>query len=564
MKILDKDLESITLRKEQAQALNFTFDTIQKDSNIKNILLDLPTGVGKSILALKFAQRYLRDINPKANFDFITNSKILQEQYFEEFDSLSNLWGKNNYTCDKYDCSCETGKEMNKINKDKCETCPYDKAKSSYLSSKLNLTNYHLYIMLNMYQEDIMKMREKNVLIIDEAHELEEVFSEFISISLSENKIKKLGLKNATSIIKSLKSIKTLESFIDFAEEFLLYEMSDKIGELNRQLNARDKMNPDIIKRDIKLQRAFDEPDKTKILKDEVSMYKNLNELSTFTDKIKSFILDYNNMPENWVMEIDYTENKQKVIQIKPVWAHPYLDKYIWSRYDHIIMMSGTILDKDMFSYLNGLSPHQTAYYSIDSPFEIQNRPIYYMPVGKMTFTKKEETFKKYVPFLNKLLAKYKGKKGIFHTHTYEIANWVKGSIQDDRLLFHETDSKERALKIHYSNTTPSVLVSPSMTTGVDLADDRARFQVILKVPYPSLASKKNKIRNEMKGYYAYKTISTIIQMYGRAVRNYKDKADTIILDGSFTDLMTYNSSMFPKWVSGAIKRVDAYKVINK
>jgi hypothetical protein len=38
------------------------------------------------------------------------------------------------------------------------------------------------------------------------------------------------------------------------------------------------------------------------------------------------------------------------------------------------------------------------------SPFPLENRKIYYMPLGKMSYTKKEETFKSYVPFFGKIL----------------------------------------------------------------------------------------------------------------------------------------------------------------
>jgi Rad3-related DNA helicase len=68
--------------------------------------------------------------------------------------------------------------------------------------------------------------------------------------------------------------------------------------------------------------------------------------------------------------------------------------------------MSGTILDKNLFCQLNGLDVDKTVYYSIDSPFDVKNRPIYYMPLGKMSFKNKEETFRNYIPFINKILNK--------------------------------------------------------------------------------------------------------------------------------------------------------------
>ena len=79
-----------------------------------------------------------------------------------------------------------------------------------------------------------------------------------------------------------------------------------------------------------------------------------------------------------------------------------------------VFLMSGTILDKNLFCQLNGLDVTKACYYSIESPFPLKNRPIYYMPVGKMSYKQKEDTFKRYIPYIQKLLDKYKDKKGIW------------------------------------------------------------------------------------------------------------------------------------------------------
>ena len=103
-----------------------------------------------------------------------------------------------------------------------------------------------------------------------------------------------------------------------------------------------------------------------------------------------------------------------------------------------------------------------------------------------------------------------------------------------------------------------SVIVSPSMGTGVSFDDDRARFQIIAKVPYPSLASQKNKLRQSNNpGWYAWKTVSGLIQMTGRTVRSNTDYADTIIIDGSFGDVIKHSSHFLPNWVQNAIKRIN-------
>ena len=223
-----------------------------------------------------------------------------------------------------------------------------------------------------------------------------------------------------------------------------------------------------------------------------------------------------------------------------------------------VFLMSGTILDKSLFCQLNGLDVSKAAYYSINSPFPLKNRPIYYMPVGKMSYRQKEDTFKRYIPYIQKLLDKYKDKKGIIHTNSFELAKWIEDSIKDPRLVYHDSSNKDEILKKHFDSDEPTVIVSPSMDTGVSFDDDRARFQIIAKVPYPSLASQKNKLRQKNNpDWYAWKTVSGIIQMTGRSVRSFDDYADTIIIDGSFTDVIQHSSHFLPDWIQEAIKRIN-------
>jgi Rad3-related DNA helicase len=223
-----------------------------------------------------------------------------------------------------------------------------------------------------------------------------------------------------------------------------------------------------------------------------------------------------------------------------------------------VFLMSGTILDKNLFCNLNGLEVSKAVYYSIESPFNPKSRPIYYMPLGKMSFKSKEETFKRYIPYIKKLLDKYKGKKGIIHTNSFELAKWIEDKIKDPRLVFHDSSNKDEVLKIHMESEEPTVIVSPSMDTGVSFDDDSARFQIIAKVPYPSLASQKNKLRmNNNPDWYSWKTCGGIIQSSGRIIRSSRDWGDTIILDGSFGDVMKWSSHFLPDWFQKSIKRIN-------
>lgn len=551
MSLLKKDLDKFFPRKEQEDCIKFIDDQWNKNKESKVFLLNLPTGVGKSHLALMIADWYKKNVSKGSRVDIITNSKILQDQYVNTYDSINDLKGKENYECSQYSCSCAEGQEFNKLNKTKCESCPYSGAKESFINGNISLTNFHLYILYTLYMPEMLKMRGSKVLIVDEAHILDDVMSDFISIKITENIIKRLKFSDEKGIISDLKKVKTISDYVSFLEE-LERECAETVGSIERSMSYDRNIKND--KRDNKISKILNQKNA------DSKMMSIISDLKKYQSKIEVFLKEYKSNPDNWVLESNWNEKtNQKELSLEPIWAFDYLDKYIFSNYDMVFLMSGTILDKNLFCQLNGLDVDKSVYYSIDSPFDVKNRPIYYMPLGKMSFKNKEETFKNYVPFINKILNKYSDKKGLIHTNSFELASWISRDITNSRLVYHDSSNKDEVLKAHFDTDQSSVIVSPSMSTGVSLDDDFARFQIIAKVPYPSLASQKNKLRQKMNpDWYSYRTISEICQMTGRIIRSNSDWGDTIIIDGSFTDLLKYSSHLFPRWFQESIKRVNA------
>ena len=548
---LKKDLTKYKPRKEQSDALNFIDETYRNNKTSKFFLMNLPVGVGKSYLALMIADWYKKNVNRMARVDIITNSKILQDQYSGEYESICDLKGKENYECQSYSCSCAQGSEFNRLNKTSCESCPYSNARESYISGGVSLTNFYLYILYAMYNPKLMESRDARVLIVDEAHEFDDVMSDFVSIKITEIIVKKFKFSNEYEIMKRLKGVTSIANYVEFLK-FLASEILTTIESMETGMSSTSR-NVKQDKRDLKINKLIGGKNS------DVKMMQLATDLKQYQTKIEIFLKEYKENPNNWVLETNYNEKlRQKELSLEPIWAYDYLDKYVFSHYDMVILMSGTILDKNLFCQLNGLDVTKAVYYSIRSPFNPKNRPIYYMPVGKMSYKSKEETFKRYIPYIQKLLDKYKNKKGIIHTNSFELAKWIEGSIKDPRLIFHDSTNKDEILRFHKESDKPTVIVSPSMDTGVSFDNDDARFQIIAKVPYPSLGSQKNKLRQSNNpDWYSWKTVSGIVQMTGRPVRSNLDYADTIIIDGSFGDVIKHSSHFLPDWIQEAIKKIN-------
>jgi Rad3-related DNA helicase len=545
---LKSDINRYTARAEQSKCLEF-IENNKKDN--KFFLLQLPTGSGKSHLAMMISDWYTTKIDVGAKVDIITAGKILQDQYDDTYESINNLKGKENYECAQYACSCANGKEFNRLNKTSCDFCPYDDAKGGYIGGRVSLTNFYLYLIYALYNNGVMDQRKANVLIVDECHEFDDVMSDFVSIKITETTVKKLKFTNEDDILKKLKKVGTITQYITFLE-YLKGEVIQTIDDVDKSMQGGRNIKQD--KRDLRISKITGVGGNS-----DVKLMQVISDLKQYQLKIDLFLKEYKENPHNWVLETYFNEKTdQKELSLEPIWAYDYLDKYVWSKYDMVILMSGTILDKRLFSELNGLDEEKTVYYSVPSPFPVENRPIYYMPLGKMSYAKKEETFKNYVTYLHKLLKKYEGKKGIIHTNSFELSNWIQRGVDNPRLVFHESSNKDEMLRKHFETEDPTVFVSPSVGTGVSFDHDRSRFQIIAKIPYPSLGSQKNKMRQKNNPeWYAWKTVCGLLQMTGRSVRSKTDFADTIIIDGSFSDILKYSSHLIPDWLQVAIKRID-------
>ena len=107
----------------------------------------------------------------------------------------------------------------------------------------------------------------------------------------------------------------------------------------------------------------------------------------------------------------------------------------------------------------------------------------------------------------------------------------------------------EVILEEHFNNTGPTVLISPSMSHGVDLKDDLARFQIIVKAPYlPTKDKRVEKLMKDDFNWYGNKMLCSLIQSCGRGVRSDKDHCTTYILDSAIVESIVNNRHKLPKY----------------
>ena len=146
------------------------------------------------------------------------------------------------------------------------------------------------------------------------------------------------------------------------------------------------------------------------------------------------------------------------------------------------------------------------------------------------------------------------------HTTSYEQLNFIRENISQENtgcLLVTDPDiQRDEVIAEHINSITkPTVLISPSFNTGLDLKDDLSRFQIITKVPYANLGDRWINAKSKLgKDWYDWQTALKLVQTYGRSVRSKEDWAKTYILDSAFTYFVKRNRNILPEWFKEAIE----------
>jgi len=503
----------------------------------KFVIVRAPTGTGKSFISktvgniakecstdfknivtsyLAFKQtgmgyEYEEDCLKEPGFGsfVLTVTKGLQDQYKQFFDDVSVLKGKSNYLCNiDNDYSVETAPCVHiKKLKDSCwkkDFCSYYKARNDAIVSKFATLNYNMFFSL----PDHVKNRE--YIICDEASELED------------------------QIVKEFTCVINLDFLDDCKVDYTIFSTQDYskayrgVEQLAMAVQERAKQIENSITGNEKLSNYL-ESEKNKMI-----ALKNLH------GKLQLLI-------STWQDSEYIIEREKDIITFTPLKVD-VLSKYLFDHGTKIILMSATIIDEANFAKTLGVTNYK--FIDTDSPFDSKAAPIYVNTKHKLNSFNLKATLPTIIDMVQKICENHKDVKGIIHTHTLDITNAVKSKCNSKRFLFREQGvMNDEILKLHYETEDPTVLVSPSLTHGIDLKDNLARFQIIIKAPYLPLMNKRIKKLFEMdKKWYENKMICSLIQACGRGIRSKEDHCVTYILDGAVVNVLKNNTKILPKY----------------
>lgn len=131
-------------------------------------------------------------------------------------------------------------------------------------------------------------------------------------------------------------------------------------------------------------------------------------------------------------------------------------------------------------------------------------------------------------------------RKGIVHGVSYIRARAFKEALiaagVPPSLIYFPKFSQETKKVIEDFKARPQggIIISPSLSTGYDFPHDAARWQLVLKVPFPDTQSPLQRARAEAdKDYGTRIAMETLAQMAGRPSRSQDDWCETYVADAS-------------------------------
>jgi Rad3-related DNA helicase len=217
-----------------------------------------------------------------------------------------------------------------------------------------------------------------------------------------------------------------------------------------------------------------------------------------------------------------------------------------------VLLMSGTIYNKDLFCRNLGISPEEAHFIRIGSSFPKENRPIYLKPKYQVNTSHAlwNENFAELIDVIKSILMIFKDAKGLIHAPSYVTSEQIKNALNDPRVVNHTASDFLTKLDGFFKEKEPKVFISPVCQQGVDFKADRARFQIVVRVPYPSTNSKfyEDKVKNDFP-WYNYQALVTFGQELGRVNRADDDYGATFLVDERFNKFISKNSKMLPTWV---------------
>ena len=210
------------------------------------------------------------------------------------------------------------------------------------------------------------------------------------------------------------------------------------------------------------------------------------------------------------------------------------------------LFMSATIGNPDEYAELMGIKKDEYQSFYLPSSFDFSKSPIYLTKSGWLNYKNFDTDIQKVINECIKICNQHPTEKGVIHTSTFKVTSILRDNLLRtgnqlliSRFLFYrDTKEKEYLIEQFKNSDLPYILVGPSLYEGIDLPDDKCRFQILVKAPYTQLNSYIKKKMTRYPFWYKRNCLEKIVQAIGRSNRHKNDWSKVYLLDNCFNSLI--------------------------
>ncbi len=529
------------------------------------IILDAPTGSGKSLIAM-WSAHVLKELGKQGYL--VTSDLMLQDQYEEDFKRLKLDWpsirGVDNYNCNVNDLPFSLADcKMKGIGYEQAEklscwgTCGYLQARRRAKELPVALFNYSYYLIQRNYVEDKMQEQDREIpfpkrdfVFFDEAHKVDSIvqshFSPRIDVGTPKifREVNKFVQKHA--IDAAWVSENRIADIVDrLMREDDHQELMRHISEFRGIAVVYRRVRSAALIRSKRQYKNGDVP------KEWQTFFGRMDRLKDIWCKFD----DYHDIIKELGNDAIVINRKETETQFLCLEEALMIEKFLQNKSGFKVFMSATL--GDIRSFAKHTKMGNAKVIRMDNKFSYKKSPVVFINRHKLSFREREQNLPKVIKVLDKILDKHKGQSGIIHAGSYQFMQAIKTQSKHKSKFLTYDVAKERSAAIrNFNELDGKILVGPSLLEGLDLKDDKSRFQIFFKVPYPSLNDPLVKAKmSAFADWYDWKTGISIQQGAGRSIRSKDDWAITYILDACFRSLIN-KQDFFPPSFKERIKTI--------
>ena len=438
---------------------------------------------------------------------------------------------------------------------------------------KIIVGDYFGYLFPSMYRKVTNKVQTHACLVIDEAHMIPSRVSDLLS--------KKINLNQAIQFLK--KEIETdyylpnnIEEYAEIKLSVIILErIKDKLiqeSTLKKRGNSEGRYDFNMFSNDWKKYSKevgsswslFEFRDSlTRFIKysNLDSKYETEEDSESYAFKLTKFIDNWETKvkDDNYSEQFQYYDKKEQIIQLKTACKNPadFL-KTIWLNWRKIIMISGTIPDKNYFKNMLGLQNFNTIFESNLDSYKIKKDIIVY-PVGDFTYTPRPQTYINNKKLLVKILKSLSGRT-IIYVQSIANSTDIENQLRSEFKVFNFSKTEQGfrvnnnlldKLKLQFGKEKNSIAIThiTGKVEGQNYLDENGENIsniIIYGFPYPrkdllfddtlELYTKLFGLKEARKYVKFFPPNTTIYQAVMRAKRDEKHKPIILLWSKEFAE----------------------------